>query len=50
MGNTVLDIGPVVWSKLRIHIKSSLTLTSFKNQVREVDIENLIRTDTCVTF
>ena len=28
------------------HLKSSLTLASFKNRVRKVDIENLIRTDT----
>ena len=40
-------IGPVMWSKLGIHIKSSLTLASFKNQVRNVDLENLVRTDTC---
>ena len=32
------------------HLKSSLTLASFKNRVRKVDIENLIRTDTCVTL
>lgn len=30
-----------------MHIKSSETLASFKNQVREVDIENLLRTVTC---
>ena len=29
------------------HLKSSLTLASFKSRVRKVDIENLIRTDTC---
>ena len=29
------------------HLKSSLTLASLKNRVRKVDIENLIRTDTC---
>ena len=45
--HSVRYIGPVIWSKLIIHIKSSLTLASFKNEVRKVDIENLIRTDTC---
>lgn len=49
MGNTVLDnyIGPVIWSKLSMHIDSSETLATFKNQVRKVNIENLLRTDTC---
>ena len=38
-----------------MHIKSSVTLTSFKNQVRKVDIENLqleltpVRTVTCTS-
>ena len=32
------------------HIKSSETLASFKNQVRKVDIENLLRTVTCATL
>lgn len=48
-GNTVLYryIGPVIWSKLRMLIKSSVTFSVSKNQVRNVDIENLLRTDTC---
>ena len=32
------------------HIKSSETLASFKNQVRKVDNENLLRTVTCATL
>ena len=32
------------------HIKSSETLASFKNPVRKVDIENLLRTVTCATL
>ena len=49
MGNTVDSryIGPVIWSKFSMHIKSSVTLASFKNQVRKVDNENRIKTDTC---
>ena len=47
MGNTSIRyIGPVIWSKLSVHINSSVTLAFFKNQVRKVDIENLLRTDT----
>ena len=30
-----------------MHIKSSETLASLKNQVGKVDIENLPKTDTC---
>ena len=32
------------------HIKSSETLASFKNQVRRVDVENLLRPVTCATL
>jgi len=32
------------------HIKSSETLASFKNKVRKVDIENLLKTVTCATL
>ena len=33
-----------------MHSKSSLTLASLKNQVRKVDIEDTLRTVTCVTL
>ena len=45
--HSIRYIGPVMWSKLGIHINGSLTLASFKNQVRNADLENLARTDTC---
>ena len=39
--HSIRYIGPIIWSKLSMRIKSSETLSSFKNQqVREVDIEN----------
>ena len=43
--HSIRYIGPVIWSKLSKHIKSSVMLASFKNQVRKVDIESLLRTD-----
>ena len=46
--HSIRYIGPVIWFKLSgIHIKSSVTLASLKNQMRKVDIENLLRTDSC---
>ena len=46
--HSIRFIVPVIWFKLSgIHIKSSVTLESLKNQVRKVDIENLLGTDTC---
>ena len=46
--HSIRYIGPVIWFKLSgIHIKSSVTLASLKNHVRKVDIENLLRTDSC---
>ena len=46
--HSIRYIGPVIWFKLSgMHIKSSVTLASLKNQVRKVDIENLLRTDSC---
>ena len=53
--HSIRYIGPVIWCKLSVLIKSSATLASFKNQVRKVVIENLyeltpVRTVTCVTL
>ena len=48
--HSIRYIGPVIWSKLSKHIQHKEfcnRLTSFKNQVRKVDIESLFRTDTC---
>ena len=47
MGKHIIRyIGPVIWFELSgIHIKGSVTFASLKNQVRKVDIENLLRTD-----
>ena len=38
--HSIRYIGPVICSKLCIHIKSFLALASFKNKVRKVDAEN----------
>ena len=43
-------LGPVIFSKLSMRITSSVTLASFKNQVRKVDNENLPGTGKSVTL
>ena len=43
-------LGPVIFSKLSMRITSSVTLASFNNQVRKVDIEKLPGTGKSVTL
>ena len=48
--HSIRYLGPVIFSKLSMHITSSVTLASSKNQVRKVDIENLPGTVKSVTL
>lgn len=40
-------MGPYIWSKLHKSIKTADSLTAFKNQVRDLDLSNVISKNDC---
>ena len=40
--NTINYMGPLIWSKLPRHLRMIETLTSFKRNIRKVDLSTLV--------